>query len=460
MDCDDDLEPTAWPEQPVALRNLDKSLRCPICHDFFITPKTLLCGHTFCHSCILSNLEFQMQNRMHGKPGCPNCRAEADSRDLRMNHTLAHIVKCFSESRPHLLRCARGAAGEARATPASPGKQVPKTPRPDGSLRGRKRRAAHPPAGSASRSAGEANGGGAPSTSSSSGGGGSAGDSDFSPEQQAPRRAPGWRRRRGRGPPPPGPSPKRASPPEGKVECPICGGFFPAGEGAQRHVDLCLVRGGAAASSEGRHSNGSAAGEPLRKLPKLAFSLLKGNQLADTIRRWGVPTTPDGRPGASQKAPRETLERRYTDVRREVERALDSGERASMEEIVRKVLSKERQLSSANRPRAFQIRQHGAPREPAGARPEGSSHQALIDSVRERMRARENAHGPAKAAAEGSDAQASSGAGAGAASGSAGGECLVIDGSDVEVVADSQGEEEEEEEAPPAAAEADGDGPQ
>lgn len=39
-------DPFDWPANAAMMRDLDSSLRCTICHEFYNTPKLLPCGHT------------------------------------------------------------------------------------------------------------------------------------------------------------------------------------------------------------------------------------------------------------------------------------------------------------------------------------------------------------------------------------------------------------------------------
>lgn len=38
--------PEDWPANPPELRQLDRSLRCAICQDFYTGPVVLVCGHS------------------------------------------------------------------------------------------------------------------------------------------------------------------------------------------------------------------------------------------------------------------------------------------------------------------------------------------------------------------------------------------------------------------------------
>jgi polycomb group RING finger protein 4 len=50
----------------VLLRDLNASLRCPLCGGYFVRPVVLQeCQHTFCHTCILNHFQEELE--------CPEC---------------------------------------------------------------------------------------------------------------------------------------------------------------------------------------------------------------------------------------------------------------------------------------------------------------------------------------------------------------------------------------------------
>jgi hypothetical protein len=130
--------PEDWPESETDLRRLDRSMRCNICRDFLEGPVALTCGHAceqhvegagwclllagfvrldpgltlpylhhkktapaVCSQCIRSNLDFKSTNQQ--KTTCPECRAPADTADLRPVIALREACVAFGRCRGALL---------------------------------------------------------------------------------------------------------------------------------------------------------------------------------------------------------------------------------------------------------------------------------------------------------------------------------------------------------------------
>ena len=89
-----------WPEGASCLRNIEKTLRCPICHATMRAPVLLSkCGHSFCSYCIRQSLGFSQK--------CPLCKKEATESDLIKNITVMEITDLFKECRNDLLELAK-----------------------------------------------------------------------------------------------------------------------------------------------------------------------------------------------------------------------------------------------------------------------------------------------------------------------------------------------------------------
>jgi len=81
-----------------ALKTLDDNLKCAICHEYFTTPVTLSCSHTFCSRCIRRALSFKTE--------CPSCRSkDVSATSLLPIRALEDVVQNFHTLKKKLAYC-------------------------------------------------------------------------------------------------------------------------------------------------------------------------------------------------------------------------------------------------------------------------------------------------------------------------------------------------------------------
>lgn len=121
-DAYDVSDPTDWLGTPLAsLMQVEQSLRCHVCKDFFNSPVITSCSHTFCSLCIRRALNTD------GK--CPLCRATDQESKLRGNWAIREAVDTFVVSRGAMLELARRpTAVDAAAPVATPKRKSPEDP--------------------------------------------------------------------------------------------------------------------------------------------------------------------------------------------------------------------------------------------------------------------------------------------------------------------------------------------
>jgi len=91
------------------LAPVEVALRCQVCKDFYKTPMTTTCAHTFCSLCIRRALASD------GK--CPLCRASDQESKLRSNHALEEVVDAFARCRPSVMKFAKEPGPKSQLTP-------------------------------------------------------------------------------------------------------------------------------------------------------------------------------------------------------------------------------------------------------------------------------------------------------------------------------------------------------
>lgn len=113
----DVTDSTDWLFTPLnSLAQLESSLRCQVCKDFFTTPMMTSCSHTFCSLCIRRYLSQE------GK--CPACRESDQEIKLRRNWVVEELVTNFKASRSGLLEFAQNAAQVKREDDVETGRPV------------------------------------------------------------------------------------------------------------------------------------------------------------------------------------------------------------------------------------------------------------------------------------------------------------------------------------------------
>lgn len=79
-----------------------ETLRCAICLNIYQgIPRTLTCGHSFCHRCIEEVAHSEVVNHQHDPSRnsihCPICRKRAGLHKIVLNYTLKNILDSINE---------------------------------------------------------------------------------------------------------------------------------------------------------------------------------------------------------------------------------------------------------------------------------------------------------------------------------------------------------------------------
>ncbi|KAK5133725.1 hypothetical protein LTR08_007479 [Meristemomyces frigidus] len=116
MDSAHDIpDSTDWLNTPLKdFAVVENALHCQICKEFYDTPMTTSCSHTFCSKCIRTSLSND------GK--CPACRTPDQASKLRNNWALQEVVATFQAARPAAILVARREQEQA-AQGTRPGKR-------------------------------------------------------------------------------------------------------------------------------------------------------------------------------------------------------------------------------------------------------------------------------------------------------------------------------------------------
>lgn len=113
-------DPTDFPTNE--LRQLDSSLRCTICSEFYDAPVTLGCGHCFCSLCIREHVVKEAE--------CPSCRKPTAEPHFRLNPPLEEAVTAWKRSRPIVLQLSREEQQRIQSYNHVDSKQTPRRSRP------------------------------------------------------------------------------------------------------------------------------------------------------------------------------------------------------------------------------------------------------------------------------------------------------------------------------------------
>jgi len=102
-----DMDEWLWPEACGELRQMESSLRCLICGEFFHGPVVLPCTHTFCSECVRRYLQAR------GASGCcPECKQSCAPGDLVANRSLEKIGVLFQQMKPKVLPLLSGTSAQ------------------------------------------------------------------------------------------------------------------------------------------------------------------------------------------------------------------------------------------------------------------------------------------------------------------------------------------------------------
>lgn len=96
-------DPYEWPKSTIGskLANLEQSLVCGICTEFYENPHFLNCGHSFCSLCIRKHLDRNFNVNTFHK--CPMCPERAETSHLRVNRLLQSVTTNYRSVRDDLL---------------------------------------------------------------------------------------------------------------------------------------------------------------------------------------------------------------------------------------------------------------------------------------------------------------------------------------------------------------------
>ncbi|XP_055988470.1 E3 ubiquitin-protein ligase TRIM38-like isoform X2 [Sorex fumeus] len=101
------VKATGFPGKNMAsgrAKKMKEEATCPICLDLMTEPVIIDCGHIYCHSCILENVEKQQQKSPSlGIFECPVCRAQFQRESIRPSKQLGNLIDTIKMMEHELL---------------------------------------------------------------------------------------------------------------------------------------------------------------------------------------------------------------------------------------------------------------------------------------------------------------------------------------------------------------------
>jgi hypothetical protein len=338
------------------LQHLHNALCCPICCGRFEIPLVLrTCGHSFCASCIRTNLDHQQGNNRSEGLTCPLCRKGCDDRDLIANVVLREVVEQYEKGKEVAGKMLVERLLELKAGPSS--RPAPTNKPTNKTTRAKRRRAGDTVCIVVEDSGGvhieesardcqieEARVDGedwvdSQSLSQSSG-------EEYLPTKEGKGAQDGSLAKTVSRRTAPARGAQSHVPGSSFLPCPVCGKDIHHMY-MNSHIDACLARGGEAGADPGQGAQGRAPpkSRPLDVPPKLVMLGGVSNpqnekKLKNELKKYNVPVE-----GCS--TPRELFDR-YTRFRTAVEVSNDKGEvGATYEKIIFRLMKEDRNKKMA-----------------------------------------------------------------------------------------------------------------
>ena len=84
---------------PITKEKLEELINCSLCLETFKSPQAMKCLHTFCKSCLETNVKQVVSDNKAGY-NCPECRKFSAVDDVTNNFHITQLVELYQKTKP------------------------------------------------------------------------------------------------------------------------------------------------------------------------------------------------------------------------------------------------------------------------------------------------------------------------------------------------------------------------